>query len=80
MSSHQSPTQPAPSPPPPPRKRSVAISVIMVFFGIILLLPGACALFFASMGGMGSNSIAVLWLVCFAVSAGGIALIVQAFR
>jgi hypothetical protein len=66
--------------PPPRPRRHIVISIIMVFFGIILLLPGACALFFASMGGPGNGSLAVLWLVCFAISAGGIALIVKAFR
>jgi hypothetical protein len=76
---HQMPL-PTGGPPAPPR-RHVVVSVIMVIFGIVLLLPGLCALAFAaSLGSGGGALIPLLWLVCFAISAGGIALIVKAFR
>jgi hypothetical protein len=58
------------------------LTLLMVFFGVILLLPGACALFFmVGMGPSGAGSdIALLWAVCFVVSLGGVWLIVRAFR
>jgi hypothetical protein len=57
--------------------------------GAILLLPGLCSLIFAieSLNDAGDTvfggkdpSILGLWLVCFLISAGGIALIVSAIR
>ena len=51
----------------------------MVIVGIILLLPGVCSLFFMSAMGSGSAvPLGLLWLICFAISAGGIALLVKA--
>jgi hypothetical protein len=51
----------------------------MVVFGIILLLPGVCSLFFMSAMGSGSaGPLVVLWVICFVISAGGIALLVKA--
>jgi hypothetical protein len=51
----------------------------MVIFGIILLLPGVCSLFFMSAMGSGSaDPLGLLWLICFVISAGGIALLVKA--
>jgi hypothetical protein len=42
------PESPAPSPRPPPREpRSGCATALMVIFGVILLLPGLCALIFA---------------------------------
>jgi uncharacterized membrane protein HdeD (DUF308 family) len=55
----------------------------MFLVGIILLLPGLCAGFFAvaSLGSSGSNGpLSLLWLICFAVSAGGIAMIARAVQ
>jgi hypothetical protein len=53
----------------------------MIIAGIIALLPGVCAIFFmAAMPGRADGMIALLWLVCLAISAGGIALLVLAFR
>ena len=60
--------------------RPVVLSIIMVLFGLILLLPGVCAMLFLSMSGMGSGGLLLLWLICFAISAGGVMLIVKAFR
>jgi hypothetical protein len=62
----------------------------MIIIGIILLLPGLCSLLFA-IGMMPEMSwrelhdpiaqmIFTLWAVCFAVSAGGIGMIVVARR
>ena len=57
---------------------------LAVIFGIILLLPGLCSLGFMALfipeafrsGGAGENSLLlVLWLVCFAISYGGILMI-----
>jgi hypothetical protein len=60
--------------------------VLAIFFGVILLLPGLCAL--VSMAAMlpGSRSggtmdaFGLLWLVCFAISFGGVMLILRGGR
>jgi hypothetical protein len=55
--------------------------VIAFLFGVLLLLPGACSLvfMFLSMGESGSAGLLViLWLICFAISFGGILLIRRA--
>lgn len=58
--------------------------VVAMLFGLILLLPGACALVFAAFSvpefiHNPSNGDAIpfilLWAVCFAISLGGIFLI-----
>jgi hypothetical protein len=59
--------------------RQTALSFLMVVIGLILLLPGACALFFIFAGGfsvVGSS----LWTICLLISAGGIWLLVKALR
>jgi hypothetical protein len=71
---------PSTEPPPPARRRSPAVAVIMVIVGIVLLLPGVCSLFFMGNMGRDAGALGVLWLVCFLISAGGVALIVKAFR
>ena len=57
--------------------------VLLIIVGIILLLPGLCSLaamlILTGMGGGGSH-VFLLWLFCFAVSAGGIWLIRFAVR
>jgi hypothetical protein len=61
--------------------RHPVLTVLMVIFGIILLLPGICAVVFMAGGGIGSDSVLVLlWVACFLVSLGGIWLLVKAFR
>jgi hypothetical protein len=61
--------------------RHPVLTILMVIGGLILLLPGACAIFFITMGGPGGDSALVsLWFVCFLISAGGVVLIVKAFR
>jgi hypothetical protein len=64
--------------PPPRRRRDVATTIVMVVFGIILLLPGVCSLVFMSTMGGADGVLGLLWLICFAISAGGIALLVKA--
>jgi hypothetical protein len=63
---------------PPRRRRDVVTTIVMVVFGIILLLPGVCSLFFMSAMGGSDGPLVILWLICFAISAGGIALLVKA--
>jgi hypothetical protein len=61
--------------------RHPVLTVLMVIFGIILLLPGICAVVFMAGGGTGSDSVLILlWAACFLVSLGGIWLLVKAFR
>jgi len=67
---------PPPLPPRPPPQRDGCLTAIMVVIGIILLLPGACSLFFifgglvksaqdvqfvASMLLVGALGVALLW-------------------
>jgi len=69
------------APPTGPRPASIAASILLFVIGVILLLPGLCALFFMGSGGGGTEPIILLlWLICFAITAGGIALIVHAVR
>jgi hypothetical protein len=70
----------APNPPGSPEQpRSVVATVLLLLVGIVLLLPGLCALLFMGLGTAGTSgmgaALAVLWLTCFVISAGGIALI-----
>jgi hypothetical protein len=62
-------------------------SVLMILAGIVLLLPGVCALFVAvaMLPSLGTDGglfflLAILWAACFAVGYGGIKLIQRAFR
>ena len=80
-------TDPAPSSVPPPRRYSGG-QIFMIVVGVILLLPGICSLFFFVVlsgdlfksGGRDPylEPVIVLWLICFAISAGGVALILWA--
>ena len=57
--------------------------VLALLIGVILLLPGACSLGFIvmSLGESGSQGpLPLLWLICFAVSFGGVMLIRNALR
>jgi hypothetical protein len=73
-------------PQPQAHQTSTWLSVLMILIGIILLLPGVCAAFFVvaftaePTGPFGDSGLIQLWLVCFAISAGGIALIWVAVR
>ena len=72
-----------PNPPPAapvPRQRLGRVAVVLLtLLGIVMLLPGLCSLFFiVVMPGGGGGAVSLLWLVCFAISAGGIWLIAYA--
>jgi hypothetical protein len=75
------------SPPelPPPLRHYSAGQIALIVIGIILMLPGACALvFMTQMAGEVrwsdpiTQMIITLWAICFAVSAIGVVLIVVA--
>lgn len=46
MSTLETPPSLAEPPPPPPAGRSGCLTAVMVIFGVIMLLPGLCALLF----------------------------------
>jgi len=67
--------------------RSMIETIILILVGTILLLPGLCSFGFALgflAGGqkdiLASSPILLLWIVCFAISLGGIMLIRAAIR
>jgi hypothetical protein len=74
MSDQQAPT------PPGPRPASIALSILLFVIGVVLLLPGLCALFFMGVGGSTEPIFVLLWAICFAIAAGGIALMAYAIR
>jgi len=54
---------------------------VMTVVGIILLLPGVCAAFFmSSFDDDFLLMLVVLWIPCFLIAAGGVWLIISAFR
>jgi len=71
------------TPPRPPAQRNGCLASIMVLLGIVLLLPGICALVFVVSDPKGmlvdSGMLGVL-LVCLAIATGGIALIWSAVK
>jgi uncharacterized membrane protein HdeD (DUF308 family) len=73
---------PPPLPPPAAPPRDGCLTAIMVIVGIILLLPGLCALIFAagSLGSRSDSGFAPLILLGLLVGAGGVALIRFAIR
>jgi hypothetical protein len=66
----------------PDSGRAPVLTVLMVIFGVILLMPGVCAIFFmVGMGPSGADSaIALIWAVCLAVAFAGFWLLRRAFR
>ncbi len=71
------------TPPQPRHRRQLFLTVLMIIGGIILLLPGLCAIVFMTIGGLsaGQNSTLMsLWVVCLLISAGGVFLLIKAFR
>jgi hypothetical protein len=60
--------------------RHPVATVIMVVFGVILLLPGLCAVFLIAIGSDIEIEMVVLWAICFLIAAGGVWLLVAAFR
>jgi hypothetical protein len=68
--------------PPPSPPRSGGLTVFLVAIGAVLLLPGICALGFASADrGMLTDPTGLLIvIICLAITVGGIALIWFALR
>jgi len=71
----------------PPQKRSSptprerALSVLMIIVGVVLLLPGLCAIVAMSLfGGRGDPGLIAIGMACLAISGGGIWLIVAGRR
>jgi hypothetical protein len=74
---------PAPKPPRPQRRLHPLLAIVMVLMGIVLLLPGLCSLAVIVLYARDLDGLApmvVLWLITFAVAAGGIAFIRYAVR
>ncbi|PDT89595.1 hypothetical protein CO669_15055 [Bradyrhizobium sp. Y36] len=71
-------------PPPPPVPRSGCLTAFMAISGIILLLPGLCALLFGGIsisdGGKIDSDIAPLIFLGLVVGIGGVALIWAAIK
>ena len=73
------------APPGPPTSRlarGIGIAALLII-GIVLLSPGACALGFMVVSGfddLGDGWLITLWLICFAIAAGGVAIIWQAVK
>jgi hypothetical protein len=74
-----------------PRSQAEArgcLSVILFVIGVILVAPGACAAIFVAIAWMGHDryvrlyepGLMALWVVCFAISSGGLALIWHVLR
>ena len=74
--------QSPPPPPRPPQQRNGCLTALLIGIGSVLLLPGICALGFASSDpSMVRDSFGLLLLfVCLVIAAGGVALIWAAVR
>jgi len=51
---------------------------VMAVFGIILLLPGVCAMYFMVGTNETDTGLIGLWFICFFISAGGVLLLLYA--
>jgi len=80
----QKPARPPEPPPPPPPPRSGLLTAFMVLAGVILLMPGLCALGFGASGLFSSehyeSGLTPFILVGLLVGFGGIMLIRAAIR
>ncbi|HMK78274.1 MAG TPA: hypothetical protein VK438_01430 [Xanthobacteraceae bacterium] len=76
------PEIPPPVPPPPKRGLGGCMMAFLIVLGVVMLLPGLCSLaLLASIGGSVHDAgDALLWGLAFAITIGGIALIVVAVR
>jgi hypothetical protein len=85
MSISDPPPPAPPGPPPAPtNKRSGCLTAVVAIFGILLLLPGACAILFGGIsisdsGRIGSD-VAPLVFLGLVVGLGGVALIWAAIK
>jgi hypothetical protein len=68
--------------PPLPPKRGLGgcAMVFLVLIGVVLLLPGLCSLVSMGFFGAGDGALVLIYLVTFAIAAGGIVLIRYAIR
>jgi hypothetical protein len=76
-------SQPPPSsipPAPQPNQRNGCLQALAIVVGIVLLLPGLCALILIGAGPRIAREDVQFLLVMFAISAGGVALIWSAVR
>ncbi len=76
-------SQPSAPPPPPPPARNGCLTALMIGFGILLLLPGLCALMvvgFDPKDAFGDPTTVSAVVGFLAISGGGIALIWWAVR
>ena len=58
---------------------STAMKVLLALLGIILLLPGACAIFFATFSQFDMFNL-VIWAICFLISGVGVATLYLTFH
>ena len=58
---------------------SIAMKALLALLGIILLLPGACAIFFATFSEFDMFNL-VIWAICFLISGVGVATLYLTFR
>jgi hypothetical protein len=85
MSDSELPAAPPPIPPraPPPPPRSGCLTALMVLVGLILLLPGLCAVIFG-VGNLSSSRpdsmVTLLVFIGLLVGAGGVLLLRVAIR
>jgi hypothetical protein len=61
------------------------VTAILIFLGIVLLLPGLCSIILTAAilqypGGFGDGSGVSFLVICFMIGVGGVALIVFAIR
>jgi hypothetical protein len=71
------------TPPPgatPPPQRSGCLTAFMLVAGIILMLPGLCAIIVGASSARFDPSLAMVVLLCLMIGLGGLALIVSAVR
>ncbi len=55
------------------------MKVLMTVLGILLLLPGVCALAFATILRF-DPTLTGLWMICFFISAGGVFILYRTYR
>ncbi|HUI94821.1 MAG TPA: hypothetical protein VLX44_03635 [Xanthobacteraceae bacterium] len=70
----------APSPSPPPRGRNGCLQALAIVVGIVLLLPGLCAIILIGAGPRMAREDVLFLLLMLGIGAGGIALIWWAVR
>ena len=65
---------------PPPHQPSGCVTALIGLTGVVLLLPGLCALFFIGGASRFDSSLMLVVLLCFMVGAIGVLLIWAAIR